>query len=101
MRFSPDRYVHAGAGAGLRQAAMALCAATLLAGAGAAPAVADTNSSTEKSSQVLCNVVLFSPGAHPDGCHNVQVADQGLVKTGTTNAGLIDYLRADLLGLLP
>ncbi|GGR87139.1 hypothetical protein GCM10010252_27350 [Streptomyces aureoverticillatus] len=64
--------------------------------------MADTNSSTEKSSQLLCHVVLFSPGAQPGGCHSVQVAGQEMAKTGTSNSSLIDYLRTDITtGLLP
>ncbi|MEU2562301.1 hypothetical protein ABZ626_23635 [Streptomyces longispororuber] len=34
-------------------------------------AVADTNTGTAKST-MLCNIVLFSPGADVDGCSNVQ-----------------------------
>jgi L-asparaginase/Glu-tRNA(Gln) amidotransferase subunit D len=74
---------------------------TVLAGLGVGPASADTNTSTQKSTQLLCNVVLFSPGAAPGGCDNVQISNQDMVKNGTANTALVDYAKVELSPLLP
>lgn len=89
----------------LKRALAALGAAavmTAVAVGGAVAVHADTNSSTQKSTQLLCNVVLLSPNANVGGCSNVQVSNQNMVKTATSNNSLIDYARVDALtGLLP
>ncbi|MFC5829592.1 hypothetical protein [Nonomuraea insulae] len=80
------------------RAALAAGAATLavITAGGATTAHADTNSSSQKSTQVLCNVVLLSPGANVGDCHNVQISNQNMVKTGTSNVSLVDYFGTTL-----
>ncbi|WP_030573488.1 hypothetical protein [Streptomyces aureocirculatus] len=79
--------------------AAVLSGAALVAGAGTA--AADTNTSTEKST-MLCNVVLFSPGANVGGCSNVQISGQDMVKNGTSNTSLVDYAKVETVtSLLP
>jgi uncharacterized membrane protein YidH (DUF202 family) len=89
----------------LKRALAALGAAavmTAVAVGGAAAVRADTNSSNQKSTQLLCNVVLLSPNANVGGCSNVQVNNQNMVKTDTRNSSVIDYAGVDAVtGLLP
>jgi energy-converting hydrogenase Eha subunit H len=84
----------------LMRAVVPVGAAVALAVAGAGTASADTNSNTQKSTQLLCNVVLLSPGAQVgEGCSSVQVSNQEMVKHKTSNASVVDY--AAVKALIP
>ncbi|GAA3379540.1 hypothetical protein GCM10020367_63510 [Streptomyces sannanensis] len=67
--------------------------------AGAVPAAADSNQA-EQRPVMLCNIVLFSPGARVgDGCQALQLSEQGIVKQGSVSSELIDYVGVRPVGL--
>ncbi len=65
----------------------------------AAPAMADSNHSVQRP-VMLCNIVLFSPGAQVgDGCSAVQLSEQGIIKQESVSSELIDYVGISPAGL--
>ncbi|MGD9485865.1 hypothetical protein WDH52_21865 [Streptomyces sp. TRM70308] len=72
--------------AGLTLAALAAVLAN------GAEAAADSNQ-TEQKPVMLCNIVLFSPGAQVgDGCQALQVSGQSILKENSVSRTLVDFI---------
>ncbi|QEU83571.1 hypothetical protein CP969_01555 [Streptomyces viridosporus T7A] len=55
-------------------------------------AAADSNQ-TEQKPVMLCNIVLFSPGAQVgDGCQALQTSGQSILKEDSVSHTLVDFI---------
>ncbi|MEW1605134.1 hypothetical protein [Streptomyces sp. NPDC093808] len=60
--------------------------------ANGAEAAADSNQ-TEQKPVMLCNIVLFSPGAQvADGCQALQTSGQSIMKEDSVSHTLVDFI---------
>ncbi|MQS04486.1 hypothetical protein [Streptomyces alkaliterrae] len=75
----------------MRTAGLSLAALAAVVASGA-QAAADSNQ-TEQKPLMVCNIVLFSPGAQVgDGCQAVQVSGQSILKEDSVSHTLVDFV---------